>query len=250
MKPYLSVIIPAYNEAINIHDGLLEPAFAYLKKQTYPWEVIFVNDGSTDKTLELLHRLAQKNKNVSVLDISHGGKATAVRKGMLAAKGDFVLFTDLDQSTPLSQVEKFLKAHQEGAQVVIGVRGEGTFLKNDTFFRKIRSKVFVTLVQIVAVPGIRDSQCGFKSFRHDAARRVFSSLKVCVGGKITGGYMGAFDVEALFLSKKFGYKISQVPVDWIKVASEKLDPVGEPIKMAIDTFKIRLFDIFGLYKSA
>lgn len=248
MKPYLSVVIPAYNEAINIRDGLLNPAFSFLKKQTYSWEVIFVNDGSTDKTLELLSNLAKKQKYVRVLDIPHGGKAAAVRKGILAAKGDFILFTDLDQSTPLPQVEKFLQAHEEGADVVIGVRGEGgSAIRNDTAFRKFRGKIFVTLVQIIAVPGIRDSQCGFKSFRHDVAQKVFSHLKVCVGGKVVGGYMGAFDVEALFLSKKYGYNIAQVPVEWVKIASEKLDPVREPIKMLIDIFKIRLYDLLGRY---
>ncbi len=247
MKPYLSVVIPAYNEAVNILDGLLDPAFSYLKKQTFPWEVILVNDGSTDKTLELLQNLAAKHKNTRVLDISHGGKAMAVRAGMLSAKGENVLFTDLDQSTPLTQAEKFLKAHQEGADVVIGVRGSGASTKNDTFFRRFRSRVFLILVWIIAIWGIKDSQCGFKSFRRDVAKKVFSKMSVCVQGKIQGGYMGAFDVEALFLCRKFGYKISQVPVEWVKIASEKLDPIREPIKMLIDIFKIRLYDLLGRY---
>lgn len=245
MVPFLSVVIPAYNEAANIKDGRLDPAFAFLSKQKYPWELIFVNDGSTDATQELLTRLTRSKKNMRVLSIVHGGKAAAVRKGILAAVGEHILFTDLDQSTPLPEVNKFLTAHKDGADVVIGVRSE---TKNDTLFRRFRGWVFLTLVQLVAIWGIQDSQCGFKSFKKAAAKKVFTNLHTCVGGKITGGYMGAFDVEALFLAKKFGFRIDQVPVEWEKIASEKLDSIREPIKMFFDTFRIRFFDLSGGYE--
>ncbi len=242
-QPLLSVVIPAYNEAENFKNGVLDEPLTYLKNQKYSWELIIVDDGSTDDTYNLLSEL--KAKNIRVMQIPHGGKAAAVTAGVLAAIGEYVLFTDFDQSTPMSQISKFLDAHKSGADVVIGVR---TQTQNDTLIRKIRSLAFVTLVQLVAIPGIKDSQCGFKSFSSQAAKKVFTNLLVCLPkGQTVGGYMGAFDVEALFLSKKYGFKIDQVSVDWIKYYSDRLNIWKEPLQMAIDTFKIRLYDILGRY---
>lgn len=244
-RPYLSIVIPAYNEAENFKRGLLKPAFQYLQKVKYSYEVIFVNDGSTDATGRLLTGFCRARKNCRLLIIPHGGKAAAVTAGMLAAKGEYLLFTDFDQSTPLDQVAKFLEAHANGYDVVIGDRNVTT-MKNK-LLRRLRSWAFVALVQVVLLPGIRDSQCGFKSFKNNVARKVFTNLKVTKTGKVTGGYMGAFDVEALFLAKKLGCRIAQVPVEWMKVEGTRLNPVTEPIKMAIDTFRVRLFDILGRY---
>lgn len=239
-KTFLSVVIPAYNEANNFRDGLLKPAIDYLKKQKYSWEVIFVNDGSTDNTKKLLKTFCQKHPGYKLMTIPHGGKAAAVTAGVLAAQGKYILFTDFDQSTPLNQVEKFIKVHDKGNEVVIGDRNVVT-MKNK-LLRRLRSWVFVTLVQVVLLPEIRDSQCGFKSFTKEAARKIFSNLKVSKTGKVTGGYMGAFDVEVLFLARKFGYKIAQVPVEWEKVEGRRLNPLTEPLKMALDTFKVRFYD--------
>lgn len=249
MKPYLTVVIPAYNEADNFRAGLLKPATDYLAKQKYPWEVIFVDDGSTDDTKKLLISFCRSNSDYHLLTIPHGGKAAAVTAGMLAAKGEIVLFTDFDQSTPLYEVENFLQAHKNGADVAIGWRGVKEETKDDTIFRKIRSYAFVLLVQIVLLPGIKDSQCGFKSFKQKFVKKIFSNLKVTNTGKVTGGYMGAFDVEALFLAKKLGAKIEQVPVSWVKIISKRLNFWKEPLKMAIDVFKVRIFDILGRYNS-
>lgn len=245
MRPNLSVVIPAYNEAKNFQAGLLNSAVSYLAKQKYLWEVIFVNDGSTDDTKKLLFNFCKQHRGYKLLTIPHGGKAAAVTAGMLAALGDIILFTDFDQQTPLSQVEKFIAAHKKGYDVAIGDRG--TMIKNNTLFRRFRSWAYVTLVQIVLLPGIRDSQCGFKSFKNEAAKRIFANLKVTSIGKVTGGYMGAWDVEALFLAKKLEYKIAQVPVEWKIVEGTRLNPVTEPIKMAMDTVKVRIYDWLGKY---
>lgn len=250
-RPLLSVIIPAYNEAANFRAGLLTPALEYLRRQKFSWDILFVNDGSSDDTLDLLSQLARLDRRLKVMSIAHGGKAAAVTAGMLAATGRYRLFTDFDQSTPLSHVQKFLAAHRRGADVCIGVRGGGEYTKNDTLIRKIRSRMFVTLVQFIALPGIRDSQCGFKSFTAQATTNVFSHLKVCLPqGTITGGYMGAFDVEVLFLALKRGYSLTQIPVSWIKVPSDKLNVWKEPLMMVRDTLKIRLWDILGMYHAS
>jgi len=245
--PLLSVVIPAYNEAKNFRAGLLTPALEYLSRQKYAWEVIFVDDGSTDDTPKLLSALVKKTPHTRLVTIAHGGKAAAVTAGVLASVGTYVLFTDFDQSTPLSMSAKFLSAHKKGADVVIGVRGGESATKSDSLVRKIRSWAFLTLVQIVALPGIKDSQCGFKSFTDQSAKKIFSSLQVSGTGKVSGGYMGAFDVEVLFLAKKFGYRIDQLPVDWIKIPSEKLNIWREPLMMVRDTFKVRSYDILGKY---
>lgn len=244
-KPYLSVVIPAYNEAANFRAGVLDPVVSYLGKQKYSWEVLLVDDGSTDNTNKLLTALCKKNKGFKLMRISHGGKSAAVTAGMLSARGEIILFTDFDQSTPISEVEKFLKAHNQGSDVVIGNR---TKTEKDTLIRKIRSWIFVTLVQIVALPGIKDTQCGFKSFTSKSAKRIFSNLQVCrPTGIITGGYMGAFDVEVLFLARKFGYKIAQTPIGWIKFISNRLNIWKEPLMMVRDTLKVRLYDILNKY---
>ena len=244
-KPYLSVVIPAYNEASNFRNGVLDEPLEYLQKQKYSWELIFVDDGSTDDTHKMLKSLCSLNDRVNLINIPHGGKAAAVTTGILSAKGDYILFTDFDQSTPLHQVEKFLNAHKNGADVVIGIR---TQTQKDTLVRKIRSWAFVALVQIVAIPNIKDSQCGFKSFTCAAAQKIFKNFKVCLPKKVViGGYMGAFDVEALFLARKFGLEVAQVEVSWIKYLSDRLNIWKEPLQMALDTVKIRIYDILGKY---
>ena len=241
----LSVVIPAYNEEANFRAGVLDPVLEFLHRQDYAWELLFVDDGSTDDTYQLLSDLSRQESRVHVLHIPHGGKAAAVTAGMLAARGDIILFTDFDQSTPLDQVQKFLAAHQAGADVVIGHR---VSTLHDTLVRRLRSWTFVTFVQIIALPGISDTQCGFKSFTKVSARKVFSSLKVCLPkSTVAGSYMGAFDVEALFLARKFGFFVKQVPVTWIKIASDRLNIWKEPLKMAIDTLTIRIWDILDLY---
>ena len=245
MTPHLSVVIPAYNEAANFRAGLLRPAVDFLAKQKYPWEVIFVDDGSADDTKKLLTGFCRTRKNYRLLTIPHGGKSAAVTAGMLAARGDHILFTDFDQSTPLGQAEKFLAAHRQGADVVIGNRG--TLTMDNKLFRRVRSWVFVSLVRLVLLPNIVDSQCGFKSFTRAAARRIFSNLKVSKTGKVSGGYMGAFDVEVLFLAKKLGYQIVQLPVSWKKIEGTRLNPLTEPVNMVRDTVRVRLYDWLGRY---
>lgn len=245
MKPKLSIVIPAYNEAANFRAGLLTPSFEWLKKQEFSWEVLFVDDGSTDETPQLLKKFCTDNKNTRLLQIAHGGKVAAVRSGMLAATGKIVLFTDFDQSTPLSQVERFIQKHKRGFDAVIGDRG--IMSMDNSLFRRFRSWVFVTLVQVLLVPGIHDSQCGFKSFKNAAAKTIFQNLLVTNQDKVVGGYMGAWDVEALFLANKMGYKIAQMPVQWRNIEGTRLNPVTEPLKMLRDIVKIRLYDLMGKY---
>lgn len=245
MKPFLSVVIPAYNETENFRSGVLQPAITFLRKQKYSWELLFVNDGSVDDTEKLLTKFCSTSKNCSVFSIPHGGKAAAVTAGILKAQGEIILFTDFDQSTPLDQITKFIAAHRQGFDIAIGDRNIGKM--DNKPLRKLRSWVFLTLVQTILLPGIVDSQCGFKSFKSSAAMRIFANLKVTRAARVVGGYMGAFDVEALFLAKKLGYSVAQVPVSWKKVEGKRLNPLTEPIKMLRDVLKVRLYDLQGKY---
>lgn len=247
MTPYLTVVIPAYNESQNFNQGVLSEILPFLKAQSFSWELIFVNDGSTDDTKVLLQQFADNNPHTRVITIHHGGKSAAVRAGVIDAKGEIVLFTDFDQSTPIKFCLDFISAHKKGSDVVIGVRGGARSNKSDSLLATIRSKVFLILVQTVALPGIKDSQCGFKSFTKNAATKIFTSLKVCRQTKVSGGYMGAFDVEVLFLARKFGFSIAQLPVSWVRMPSNRLNIWKEPLMMLRDTFKIRLYDILGKY---
>lgn len=244
-NPFLSIVIPAYNEVENFESGILNSVAEFLSQQKYTWEVLLVDDGSTDTTHQLLTQFCKQHQGFNIIHIEHGGKAAAVTGGMLAARGQIILFTDFDQSTPIAEVGKFIENHKYGADVVISYRN----IRRDTLIARIRGWTFVTLVQTVVLPGIKDSQCGFKSFTNIAAKKIFANLLVSKMGKqVSGGYMGAFDVEVLFLARKFGYRIDQVPVEWTRYVSNRLNVWREPLLMAIDTFKVRIYDILGKYE--
>ena len=247
-KPFLSIVIPAYNEEGNFKRGVLFEIERYLKKQNFFWEVVLINDGSTDKTLDFFYSFTKKVKNFRVLNIPHGGKFKAVSAGVFEAKGDFILFTDFDQSTPISEVSKTLPLLKKGIDIVIGSRvGEGAKRINDPFFRYIRSRIFNLLVRIVLFLDIKDTQCGFKIFKSDVARNLFKKLKVTSTGHLEGGYMGAFDAEILFLAKKFHFKIKLIGVKWRYFKSQKLS-FKEPFLMLFDILRIRFFDLSGKYE--
>jgi dolichyl-phosphate beta-glucosyltransferase len=248
MKPYLSVVIPAYNEVKNYQRGVLGEVADYLGKQKYKWECVLVNDGSTDETLKLLREFAKSHKGFRVVDIEHGGKAAAVSAGVLDAKGEIVLFTDFDQSTPIEETGKFLKEFERGAEVVIANRMiAGGERRGESLWETLRGRLFNLLVQVVVLPGFSDTQCGFKAFRREAARKLFKMMKVHKETPVKGGYMGSFDVEVLFLARKSGYKIAQVPVKWQDWESERLGS-GEPVQMVKDILKVRWYWMRGKYK--
>lgn len=245
-KILLSVVIPAFNEVENYQRGALKSVVSYFKKQKYGWEILLVNDGSTDETLKCLKEFAKANKGFKVVDIEHGGKVAAVTAGVRESKGSIVLFTDFDQSTPIEEVEKVIEQIHRGADVVIGNRGD---VEGWSTGQKFRSFVFNLLVQCITLPGISDTQCGFKAFKNDVGQKLFDNLKVTYHTQ-KGGYMGAFDVELLFLARRLGYKISQIPVEWKYYKSNRLTWT-EPFKMLRDVIKVRLFDLSdGYHKSS
>lgn len=248
--PFLSVIIPSYNEQANIHRGVLDQVVKYLSEQSYTYEVILSDDGSTDGTLELLKQFANQHSFVRLLANPHAGKGPTVRAGMLSAQGEWRLFTDFDQSTPLSELEVFLP-YTDNFQVVVGSReAENAKRTDEPILRHIMGRVFNTIVRLLAVPDMRDTQCGFKLFSAEATEKLFNQLYI-YGGKsnITDAFTGAFDVELLYLAKKNRYAIKEVGVHWSHFASDRVSPLKDSLRMLRDIVRIRLADLTGKYRS-
>ena len=249
MQPFLSVIIPSYNEKKNFVSGVLSQVVLYLKQQNYTWEVLLSDDGSSDGTVELLQQFASENPGVRVVENKHAGKASTVSAGMLQASGLWRLFTDFDQSTPLSEVEKLLAIAEQKFEVVIGSREiAGAKRDDEPFYRHIMGRAFNLVVQILAVPGVYDTQCGFKLFSARATNDLFSRLSVY--GNLTerlDAYTGAFDVELLFIARKLDYKIAEVPIDWEHRETDRVSPIKDSLRMFVDILRIRLAAMLGRY---
>ena len=248
-KPYLSVIIPAYNEEPNFKKGTIDDVPKYLDQKDYTYEILIVDDGSEDNTAKLADNFAKKHKNVRAIKNPHQGKAETVKTGVENAKGELILFTDFDQATPLSEIEKLLPFIPEH-DIVIGSRQlPGAKREKEPIHRHLMGLVFNLIVQIIAVRGIWDTQAGFKLFKSEVAKPLFSSLKVYGRGKaVRGALVTAFDVELLFIAKKRGHKIKEVPIIWHHVATSRVNPLKDSLRMLRDVIKIRLNDLRGVYK--
>jgi len=248
IKPFLSVIIPAYNEEPNFQKEILDEVPKYLEKQNYSYEVLIIDDGSEDETAKLAGDFAQKYKNIQVIKNPHQGKAETVKTGVLKAKGNLILFTDFDQATPISEVEKLLPFFPE-YDVVIGSRQlPGAKREKEPFYRHLMGLVFNLVVQAIAVRGIWDTQAGFKCFKGNVAKKLFEKLKVYgKGKKVKGALVTAFDVELLFIAKKRGYKIKEVPIIWHHMATSRVNPLKDSLRMFRDVVKVRLNDLRGVY---
>lgn len=246
----LSVVIPSYNEMANLQKGILHKVKNYLEKQKYNYEVIIVDDGSNDGSKEFVNKFAKDNKSFRVIENSHSGKAGAVTTGMLAAKGDYALFCDMDQATPIEEIEKMLPQIRKGFDVVIGSRSGRR--KGAPFTRKIMAQGMMTLrTIIVGIPGIVDTQCGFKLFTKEASQDIFTKIKEVHHGfkKIRGSSVTAgFDIELLYVAEKKGYKIKEIPVQWLYVETRRVSPIKDSLDGVNDLIRIRRNIFSGVYK--
>lgn len=249
--PFLSIIVPSYNEEKNMQRGVLQQVVEYLRKQNFNWELILSDDGSTDGTVKHLKAFAKKHSQVSVLSNPHAGKAATVAAAMAQAKGEWRLFTDFDQSTPLSEIEKLLPYTTQGYDVIIGSREMiGAVRDKEPWYRHLMGRVFNVLVQVLAVPGILDTQCGFKLFSAKASQHLFSSLVIYgAQSRWKDAFTGAFDVELLFLANRFGYAIREVPITWVHAESNRVHPIKDSLRMFRDIVRIRLVAARGVYAS-
>ena len=239
-KVYLSVIIPAFNEEKRLPKTLNE-INDYLKGQNFTFEILVVSDGSKDRTCEIVENLKKEIPNLSLIcEKKNRGKGYAVKLGMLKAKGEFRIFTDADNSTPISEIEKFWPEFEKGADIVIGSRDlPGAILDPpQPLFRRFVGEVFKYLRKIiVGLWEIQDSQCGFKCFKKEPAQKIFSLSKI---------ERFAFDPEILWIAKKLGYKIKEVPVYWKNDPRSKVK-LKWAIKMFFELLKIRFFILTKKY---
>jgi dolichyl-phosphate beta-glucosyltransferase len=231
--PYLSVVVPAYNEEDRIRPTL-ERLAEYYGAQPYEWDVTVVSDGSTDGTDAIVAEFAQGHPQFRLLAYQpNRGKGCAVRKGMLEATGDIVLFCDADLATPQEETEKLLPHMEQGADVAIGSRPlkESSLEKRQPIHREMLGRLFNKLVQTLAIRGIDDTQCGFKMFRREVARDVFTRCKL-------DGF--SFDFEALMIARDLGYRIDEVPIRWMHQEGSKVVLLRDGPKMLRDLVKLRL----------
>lgn len=238
-RPQVSVVIPAYNEADRIVPTIGAIA-AYMSSRGEPWELLVCDDGSTDQTVTLVRDL--NLTNLRVLEApSNGGKGSAVRRGMLAARGDAVLFADADQSTPIEQFDRLHRRLTDGFDVVVGSRAaDGSLEANKSVFRKAMSGGLRLLVKTFFRMGVKDTQCGFKLFTAEAADDLFRRQHI-------DGF--SFDLEVLYLAQKFGYRIFEEPVEWIDAPGSTVDAAKVAVEFMKDLIQIRIADLRGRYET-
>lgn len=248
-KVFLSVVIPSYDEIANLQKGVLDKVAHYLEKQEYNYEVIVVDDGSRDGSVEFVEKFAKDNSKFKVIKNSHSGKAGAVTKGVLASKGEYVLFSDMDQATPIEEVERLLPFFKQDFDIVIGSRSSAR--KGAPWTRILMARGMVILrTAIVGLKGITDTQCGFKMFRHDVALKLFKNVSDMHGGfhAVSGSSVTAgFDVELLYIAQKMGYRIKEVPVRWLYVETRRVSPVRDSIDGFMELLTIRRKALSGKY---
>lgn len=243
----LSVIIPSYNESENLSHGVLDEVHNYLKKQNYTYEVLVVDDGSKDNTVQLVKKYIKDKASFKLIENPHSGKAITVMTGMFKASGQVVLFTDMDQATPINQIEKLLPKFDQDYDIVIGSRAgrEGAPL-----IRKIVAWGFASLRNIIIGLPFKDTQCGFKAFNQKAILDVFPKvLKIWQSMRYSGNAAvnAGFDVETLFIAKNMGFKIAEVPVEWRFVGTERVQIIKDALEALKDMLRIRLTDLTGKY---
>lgn len=240
-QPLLSLIIPAYNEGERLPTTLPQ-VFAFLEAQTYPFEIILVNNNSRDNTREIALEFAATRPYLRVIDEMTQGKGAAVRTGMLAATGEYLFMADADFSMPVEEIAKFLPPHMEGYDVAIGNReAPGARRYNEPAYRHFMGRVFNFYVKVLAIPGFEDTQCGFKCFRREVAWNILPCQTI-------DGW--AFDVELLFIALRHGYHIVEVPINWYYGENSRVSPVRDTINMIREVLRIRYNGFTGRYDSA
>ena len=245
----VAVVIPAYNEAGRLPQTITTMA-AFLRQQPYRWRLFVVDDGSTDDTLDVARSLQSEVPELHVIANDHRGKAYAVRSGMLQVRADYAVFSDADLSVPIEELADMLVAFDAGADVVIGSReAPGACRVDEPGYRHLMGRVFSLVYRLLILPGIEDAQCGFKGFRGDAAQILFQHLRLYGSDApiVRGGMVTGFDVEILYLARRWGYRIKELPVVWYYGTGSKVRATRDTPKMIADIVRIRWYALTGRY---
>ncbi len=237
--PYLSIIIPAFNEETRLPQTLPKVA-KFVEAQSYQAEVLVVDDGSIDRTPDIVEEFSTEHAAVRLVRAEHGGKGHAVKVGMLQARGEYAFLCDADLAMPITELPKFLPPQQNSYEVAIGSREvEGAVRYDEPAYRHVMGRVFNWLVKVMAVPGFEDTQCGFKCFHTSVIQDLFSHQTI-------DGF--SFDVEVLYIAQKRDYKIIEVPIHWYYQSESKVHPVRDTFRMFRDMIRVRQNDRQGLYE--
>jgi glycosyltransferase involved in cell wall biosynthesis len=235
--PLLSIVIPAHNEETRLPHSLGQ-AFAFLEQQPYDGEVIVVENGSRDRTLEIARRMAGERPNLRVLHEDLPGKGRAVRRGVLAARGEYRFIADADFSMPVEQVNRFLPPACTAPIAIASREAPGAVRSNEPSYRHLTGRVFNLLIRTLVLPGLQDTQCGFKCFRADVAEAVFP-LQTLTGW--------SFDVELLAIARRHGYPIVEIGIPWTHNTGSKINVLRDSTRMFLDLLTIRRNLRRGLY---
>jgi glycosyltransferase involved in cell wall biosynthesis len=239
-RPVYSIIIPAYNEGQRI-TATLDKVLAYIGQEGWDAEVIVVDDGSRDETPAIARGYAQRHPAVRVLqNPGNRGKGYSVRNGMLNARGDLLLFSDADLSSPIYEAQKLFAALRQGAEVAIGSRWLQRELQTERqpFYRQLFGRLFNLHLRVMLGLNFKDTQCGFKAFTARAAKALFSRQKIERWG---------FDPELLFLARKFGLPVREVAVEWAHDQRSKISYLKDGLHMGVETLKVRWYSLTGEY---
>ena len=237
---FLSVVVPAYNEEQRIIASL-ESIYHYFEQQSYTYELIVVDDGSVDRTVQMVSKLLKQFGRGHLLQNTRNrGKGYSVRQGVLASCGEYVLFSDADLSTPISEVEKLLAVLKGGDDIAIGSRaGKNSQVQvHQPWYREYMGKTFNVIIRMLILSDFHDTQCGFKCFHGEVARRLFAQQTI-------DHY--SFDVEILFLARLHHYRVQEIPVLWFDEPNTRVNAITDSARMLKDVVKIRYNAMLGKY---
>ena len=238
-KPFLSIVIPIHNEERRL-PNTIEQALHFMSQQTYLAELILVENGSQDRTLEIARAFAEKHPRLQVIQVQARGKGLAVRQGMLEARGEYRFMADADFSMPPGEINRFLPPMLNDVDIAIASReAPGAVRFDEPAYRHFIGRIFNLMIRILALPDLQDTQCGFKCLRADVAEDLFPCLT------LTGL---AFDVELLLIARQRGYRIVELPIPWYFNADSKVRVVRDSFEMARDLLRIRLNSLQRRYR--
>jgi dolichyl-phosphate beta-glucosyltransferase len=238
LTPFLSIIIPAHNEE-NRLPRTLEQVFQFLEQQSYSSEVLVVENGSSDRTYQLAREFASRHPSLQVIQNDWRGKGLAIRRGVQEAHGEYLFLCDADLSMPVEEISKFIPPQLDHPDIAIASReAPGSKRINEPYYRHLTGRVFNTLIRLLVLPELQDTQCGFKCLHAQVAREIFPYQTL-------NGW--AFDVELLYIARHQGYRIVEIPIQWYYNADSKISIFRDSLRMFLDLLLIRRNARRGLY---
>jgi glycosyltransferase involved in cell wall biosynthesis len=239
-NPFLSIVIPAFNEEKRL-PVTFEQVYSFIKDQPFESEVLIVENGSTDRTFEIAQEFSMRHEQFHVLEADRG-KGLAVRRGMLEARGEYCFMCDADLSMPIAEIRRFLPPVLTGFDLAIGSReAEGARRYDEPAYRHLGGRLINLLIRLLALPGMNDTQCGFKCFHYSVVRDLFEHQTM-------GGW--SFDIELLYIARLRGYRVLEVPIPWYFNPESKLNVIQDAFRMAMDIMQIRQNAKKGMYEKA